>query len=226
LLAATQATTQRAYLETMLAKQQRRFSKFGMYQDPDFPLAYDAFPRMWMEDMLADGAYDAGKERAAIERFLALGSFSSLLLMSPSGEWPCGGRSAHHQRDEAENAVIGEINAARWKARGRDDIAAAFKRMARLGLRSMFRWQRPSGEMWIVKNFAEPASRFGFEGYSFNSQYNLLPMAMLAIAYERADDSIPERPIPAEYATYVFDVRDPFTKVCAAAGGYYVLIDT
>jgi hypothetical protein len=226
LVAATQATTQRAYLDTMLAKQQRRFSKFGMYQDPDFPLAYDAFPRMWMQDMLADGAYEDGKERDAVDKFLGLGSFSSLLLMSPSGEWPCGGRSAHHQWNEAENAVIGEINAAKWKARGRDDIAGVFKRMARMGLKSMFRWRRPSGEMWIVKNFAPPATRFGFEGYSFNSQYNLLPMAMLAIAYERADESISERPIPSEYSSYVFDLRDPFTKVVAACGGYYVEIDT
>src|SRR5206468_3852052 len=58
------------------------------------------------------------------------------------------------------------------------------------------------------------------------SQYNLLPMAMLAIAYERADDSIAERPLPSEFGSYVFDLRDPFHKVCAASGGYYVLIDT
>jgi hypothetical protein len=90
----------------------------------------------------------------------------------------------------------------------------------------MLRWQRPSGEMWIVKNFAEPSKRFGFEGYSFNSQYNLLPMAMLCIAYERADESVEERPLPSEYGTYVFDLSDVFTKVCAASGGYYVLIDT
>jgi hypothetical protein len=209
----------------MLARQQTHFTRFGMYHDANVPLAYDAFPRLWLEDMTADGAYE-GPEREKLEAMLALGSFSSLLLISPQGEWACGGRSGHHQWNEAENAVIGEINAARWKAAGRDDIAGAFKRMARMCLKSMKRWQRPSGEMWIVKNFAEPATQFGFEGYSFNSQYNLLPMAMLAIAYERADESIEERAMPSEYATYVFDVRDPFTKVCAASGGYYVLIDT
>jgi hypothetical protein len=225
LVATTQMAGQQAYLDEMLKRQQKYFTKFGMYEDANYPLAYDAFPRLWMEDMTADGAY-AGPERDAVERFLALGSFSSMLLMSPSGEWPCGGRSAHHQWNEAENAVIAEINAARWKARGRDDIAGSFKRIARLGLRSMFRWQRPSGELWIVKNFGEPADRLGFEGYGFNSQYNLLPMAMLCIAYERADESIDERPIPSEYSTYVFDAHEGFTTVVAASGGYYALINT
>ena len=225
LVATTQMAAQQDYLDRMLGMQQAHFTRFGMYHDANLPLAYDAFPRLWLEDMTADGAY-TGPERDELEQTLALGSFSSLLLISPQGEWPCGGRSAQHQWNEAENAVIGEINAARWKAAGRDDLAGAFKRMARMCLKSMKRWQRPSGEMWIVKNFAEPQSRFGFEGYSFNSQYNLLPMAMLAIAYERADESIEEKPLPSEYATYVFDLRDPFTKVVAAAGGYYVLIDT
>src|SRR5262249_24941282 len=128
--------------------------------------------------------------------------------------------------NEAENAVICEINAKYWKERGRADLAGAFKRSAHLGLMSMKRWQRPSGGMWIVKNFAEPARRFGFEGYSFNSQYNPLPMEMLAIAYERADESIEERPIPSEVGGYVFDLREVFHKVIAAAGGYYVEIDT
>src|SRR5688500_20360213 len=35
-----------------------------------------------------------------------------------------------------------------------------------------------------------PARRHGYEGYSFHSQYNLLAMAMLAIAYQRADETI------------------------------------
>ena len=225
LVADDQKDAQQKYLDEMLKRQQKRFTNFGMYEDPNVPLAYDAFPRMWLEEVVADGAYD-GPQREQLERFLTLGGLSSLLLLSPQGEWPSGGRSAHHQWNEAENAVIFELNAIKWKKAGRADVAASFKRAARMCLRSMMRWQRPSGEMWIVKNRAAPELRHGYEGYSFHSQYNLLPMGMLAIAYARADESIEEKPIPSEIGGYVFDVREKFHKVAAAAGGYYILIDT
>jgi hypothetical protein len=233
LVAADQIEAQRTYLETCLDNQMsQHFTKFGMYADPAAPLAYDAFPRFWLEDALedarAEGVTDAiGTERERkLEMFLAKGGFSSLLLISPTGEWPSGGRSAQHQWNEAANAAICEINANKWKRAGRADIAQAFKRAAHLCLTSMLRWQRPSGEMWIVKNFADPARRHGFEEYSFHSQYNLLPVAMLTIAYLRADDSIEEKPAPSESAGFVFDFRETFHHIAAACGGYYVLIDT
>jgi hypothetical protein len=225
LVATSQATSQPAYVERCLDIQEKRFTKFGMYTDPNMPLAYDAFPRLWMEDMMAEGAYD-GAHAQQIRDFLMLGGLSSLLMISPTGEWACGGRSAHHQWNEAENIVIFEINASKWHQLGRDDIAGAMKRSAHLAYESMKRWQRPSGEMWIVKNRAEPDTRLGYESYSSHSQYNLLPMAMLCIAYGRADDSIKERPAPCEVGGFVFDVRDKFHKVFANAGGMYVEIDT
>jgi hypothetical protein len=225
LLATTQATSQPAYVERCLDLQQKRFTQFGMYTDPNMPLAYDAFPRLWMEDMMADGAYE-GAHAQQIRDFLMLGGLSSLLILSPSGEWACGGRSAQHQWNEAENIVIFECNARKWHQLGRDDIAGAMKRSAHLAYESMKRWQRPSGELWIVKNRAEPETRLGYEAYSSHSQYNLLPMAMLCIAFERADDSIKERPAPCEVGGFVFDVRDKFHKVFANAGGMYVEIDT
>lgn len=225
LVAPDQRAAQLGYIERSLAHQERRLTKFGMYADPNVPLAYDAFPRLWMEDVFADGAY-TGAHQARWQEFLTLGGQSTLLLLSPSGEWACGGRSAHHQWNEAEVAVIAEINAVRWRTQGRPDVAGAFKRAAHLALTSMRRWRRPSGELWIVKNRADPVARHGFENYSFHSQYNLLPAAMLAIAYERADDTIPETSLPAETGAYVFDVRDTFHKICACAGGTYALIDT
>ncbi len=225
LVATSQATSQPAYIEKCLNIQQKRFTQFGMYTDPNVPLAYDAFPRLWMEDMMADGAYD-GAHAQQIRDFLMLGGLSSMLILSPTGEWASGGRSAQHQWNEAENIVIFEINARKWHSLGRDDIAGAMKRSAHLAYESMKRWQRPSGELWIVKNRAEPETRLGYEGYSSHSQYNLLPMAMLCIAFERADDSIKERPAPCEVGGFVFDVREKFHKVFANAGGMYVEIDT
>lgn len=225
LVAPDQLEAQMAYIERCLQNQQRVLTPFGMYFDANAPLAYDAFPRLWLDDMMADGAYN-GAHHARLLDFLTRGGLSTLLLLSPSGEWANGGRSAQHQWNEAEVAVISEVNARRWMAQNRPDIAGAFKRAAHLAYTSMLRWQRPSGELWIVKNFADPARRHGFEGYSFHSQYNLLAVAMLAIAHERADDSIAERPMPSEIGGYVFDVREQFHKVVACAGGTYVLIET
>lgn len=225
LVAPERDAAQAAYVERCLERQAARFTRFGMYEDPNAPLAYDAFPRLWLDDILADDAYH-GAHRSVVEEFLVNGGLSTLLLLSPSGEWACGGRSAHHQWNEAEVAVICEVNARRWQAGGRPDIAGAFKRAAHLALGSIRRWQRPSGELWIVKNRADPRERHGYEGYSFHSQYNLLAVAMLAIAYLRADETIAETPTPAETGGYVFDVRDTFHKICASAGGTYVLLDT
>lgn len=221
----SQLSGQMEYLETSLAGHLASFTRFGMYKDPGAPLAYDEFARIWLEEVMASGAYD-GKYAAEIRKFLQTGGLSSLLILSPTGEWPCGGRSACHNWNEAAAIVIFENNANLWKKLGRMDVAGAFKRAAHLSLMSLRRWQRPSGELWIIKNRADPAARFAYETYSEHTQYNLLPMAMLAMAYQRADDTIIERPAPAEVGGYVFDLRETFHKVVAAAGGYYALIDT
>lgn len=225
LVAQDQIAAQQAYVDNCFKQQLEHFTKMGMFSDPNVPLAYDAFPRLWMEDAIADGAYN-GAHREKIAENLTLGGLSTLLLFSPSGEWITGGRSSNHQWNEAEIAVIAECNAARWNAAGDKVLAGMFKRMAHLSLKSMKRWQRPSGELWVVKNFADPADRHGYESYSFHSQYNLLAVSILAIAHERADDSIVEQPIPSEYGQYVVDLRDPFHKIVAAAAGQYVVVDT
>lgn len=225
LVAPEQLKPQWDYLEERLADHAKSFTKFGLYADPGVPLAYDAFSRLWLDDLMANGAYD-GATAKKIDEFLRDGGLSTLLLLSPSGEWPSGGRSAHHNWCEAQIIAICEIHAKRWQRAGQPQIAGAFKRAARLALQSMQRWQRPSGELNIIKNRFEPEKRFAYEGYSNHSQYNLLPMAMLAIAYQHADESIQEQPVPSETSAYVFDMRDTFHKVVAAAGGYYIQIDT
>ncbi len=213
------------YLEKCLTGHMDRLHPLGLFEDPGVPMAYDAFTRLWLEDMNADNAYQ-GKLAAPIQDFLQQGGLSTLLLLSPSGEWIMGGRSALHNWTDLQITAICEINATWWKKQGREDVAGAFKRAAHLAFESAARWQRPSGELNIIKNRAEPEKRLAYEGYSNHSQYNLLPMAMLAIAYARADESIAEKPSPSEVGGYVFDARDKFHKIVAAAGGYYVAIDS
>jgi hypothetical protein len=225
LVSAEKLADERQYLEESIAGHLPRLTKFGMYEDPNAPLAYDAFGRLWLEEVFAARAYD-GPLAERLQKFLTDGGIVSLLLLSPTGEWASGGRSAFHQWNEAELAAICEMEAVRSKAAGQLEMAGSFKRAAHLAVQSIGRWKRPDGQLWIVKNRAAPTERLGFESYSYESQYNLLPMAMLGAAYRAADESIVERPTPSESGAYVLDLRETFHKIAAAAGGYYVLIDT
>ncbi len=212
------------YAEASFAGQGAHFdSKYGLYTEG--PTAYDHFPRLWVGDLIGRGY--TGPYAEELTEVLRRGAITSLFLQSPMGELPAGGRSAHHQWNEAEQCVTYEVFAARALAAGDTDLAAFYKRAARLALASMKRWVRPSGEMQIVKNWVDPSQNHGYETYSAHSQYNLLPMSMLAIAYEHAatTEHVAEKPAPADMGGYVLDLQD-LHKVVANAGGTYVEVET
>ena len=212
------------YVEKSLAAQIRVFnSPHGVYLEG--PMAYDHFPRLWLADLLADG-YD-GPYHAELAETLRRAALTSLFMQSPWGELPSGGRSAQHQWNEAEQCVTYEVFAARALQGGDEELAGVYKRAAHLALASMERWVRPSGEMQIVKNWVDPAKGHAYEGYSAHSQYNLLPMSMLAIAYERAasTENIAENPAPADIGGFVLNLPE-LHKVFANASGTYLEIDT
>ncbi len=217
-------TTDTSWMEIALDAQMKLWTAHGMYRDPHDPLAYDHFARYYVVNMLKNNY--AGQHAAVLGELMERGAWTSLFMQSPHGELPCGGRSAHHQWNEAEQAMTYEFYAGEFARRGDSAAAGAFKRAARLSLKSIARWQRPSGELWIVKNRFDPALRYGYEEYSFHSQYNLLTAAKLAIAYLRADDRIRERPCPAETGGFAFILQPAFHKVFANAGGMYLEIDT
>ncbi len=210
------------FVETSLKMQRPFFTDAGMYMDPNVPMAYDHFPRHYMAIMLARGYNGQDKDLAELMKRAA---WTSLLMQSPRGELPTGGRSAQHQWNEAQQCVTYEIFARRAQHEGDEISARAFKRAAHLALESVNRWIRPSGELNTVKNYFDPGWRHGFEGYSFHSQYNLLAASMLAIAWSFADDSIPEGKCPAEVGGFVIHLPR-FHKVIANAGGLYAEIDT
>lgn len=212
------------WIEASLDRHMAEFTPYGMYRDPDDPLAYDHFARYHIVQMLEHGY--AGRHAAALQALMERGVWTSLFMQSPHGEWPCGGRSAHHQWNEAEQAMTYEVYAHRFARRGDTVGAGACRRAARLALRSVSRWVRPSGELWIVKNHFDPALRHGYESYSFHSQYNLLAAAMLTVAYRHAQDRIQELPCPADIGGFVVSLQPAFHKVFANAGGMYVEIDT
>jgi hypothetical protein len=147
-------------------------------------------------------------------------------MQAPNGDAPCGGRSAHHQWNEAQQAVTFESWASRFARRGDTAAAGACKRAASQSLFAIGRWTRPSGELWVVKNRVDPAARHGYESYSFHSQYNLLTAAMLALAWTRADDGIAAAPCPATVGGFAFALQPAFHKVFASVEGCYLEIDT
>lgn len=212
------------YAAESFAAQGRHFtSPWGLYVEG--PLAYDHFPRIFLADVLARG-YN-GPYRAELSEALRRAAISSLFMQSPWGELPAGGRSAHHEWNEAQQCVTFEIYAAKAQNEGDPWLAGVYKRAAHLALSSMQRWVRPSGEMQIVKNWVDPAKRHGYENYSAHSQYNLLPMAMLATAFEYAGstESVPEKPAPADVGGFAIEIPE-LHKVFANAGGTYVELDT
>lgn len=217
-------STNNFYVTESWAAQGAHFmSPYGLYEEG--PMAYDHFPRIWVEDVLAQGY--SGSYSAEMSEAMDRAAITSLFMQSPWGELPDGGRSAQHQWNEAQQCVTYEIYAAKAKSSGNLMLAGAYKRAAHLALASMLRWVNADGAMQIVKNWMAPSMRFGYEGYSYYSQYNLLPMAMLATAYEYAvpTEDVPERPAPADTGGFVFQLNH-LHKVFANAGGTYVEIDT
>ncbi len=215
--------TDPAFVNRYLKLQLPKFTSEGLYRDPNVPMVYDHFPRHFLAAILHRG-YE-GEYREELTELLERAAWTSLLMQSPIGELPAGGRSAQHQWNEAQQSVTYEIWATRKQREGDTVAAQAHKRAAHLALQSIRRWIRPSGELWIVKNRFDPAARHGYERYSFHSQYNLLAASMLASAWLFSDDAIAEGPSPAEVGGFVMQLPE-FHKVIANASGLYLELDT
>jgi hypothetical protein len=211
------------FVEQSLSQQMGNFTSSGLYQDPNTPMAYDHFPRHFLAVLLESGYQ--GNYAEMLNELIERGALTSLLMQSPLGELPTGGRSAQHQWNEAEQCVTYELAAVRAHRKNMEGLAGAYKRAAKLSFDSINRWKRPSGELWIVKNHFDPASRVGFESYSFHSQYNLLSASMLALAWVFADDSEKESEAPAEKGGFVIHLPE-FHKIIANIRGLYLEIDT
>ncbi|EDQ87592.1 uncharacterized protein MONBRDRAFT_33248 [Monosiga brevicollis MX1] len=187
------------------------------------PMPYDHFPRKYITIMLAYGY--AAENASWYWEFNRRGAWTSLVLQSPWGELPTGGRSSQHQWNEAVSTVTFEFWASRLKAENQTTAASLFRRAAALSVKSLQRWQRDSGELNIVKNRFDPSLRHGYEGYSYFSQYNLLPASMLATAVKLANFQIPERPALSETGGFAFQLQS-LNKVISNVGGLYVESET
>ncbi len=189
---------------------------------------YDTFPVSGYLTVLLREGYN-GTFAPFLRELTRRAALSHLLMQSPWGEIPTGGRSSQHQWNEAVSALAYEIFASQAKADGDDSLACVFKRAAHLSLESVARWQRTSGpykgSLSIIKNRFDPSLRWGYEGYSFLTNYNNLPVAMLSAAFLYADDTIDECSAPADVGGFVIELPEHHL-VIANAGGVYVEIET
>jgi len=223
ILAGVGGNIARQFIAEYLPRHLQYFTCYGMYRDPNDPLAYDAFARVWIGDMLFNG-YD-GPCRNHLLDYLDRGAWTSMFMQSPTGEFPAGGRSGGHQWNEAQLVALFEMMACSHKQSGDLTSAGACKRSAHLAFQSIKRWIRPEGDLWIVKNRFDPGRRFGFESYSFHSQYNLLTAALLSLAFISADDSILEWTPPSEAGGFAFFLKQAFHKLFMNCSGLYLEAD-
>ena len=213
-----------AYVEACLKAQKKHFNKEGMYNENGNPLPYDHFSRYYLAGMLVKGY--RGEQYKSYSAILKTAAWVSLFMQSPFGEMPTGYRSSHHIWNEAEQAVTFEIYATHYAKQGRKQEAEVFKRAAHLSLASIKQWIRPDGSGYIVKNRYPITAKHGYERYSVHACYNMLACSMLAQAWEFSDDSVVERPAPADIGGFVVPILEPFHKVFANAGGNYIEYDT
>jgi len=212
------------YVDTCLKSQLSHFTDYGMYNEGGNPFPYDLFPRQYISGMLALGYH--GKFFEKYGEMATKGAWMSLFLQSPFGELPTGFRSSHHIWNEAEQCVVFEIFASQYAKNGEREKAGAFKRAAMLSLESINSWLRPDGSGYIVKNKYPIEARHGYEVYSVHACYNMMATSMLAQAWQFSDDTIEEKPAPADLGGYVLPVIVPFHKIFASAGQTYLEYDT
>ncbi|XP_065828599.1 uncharacterized protein [Oscarella lobularis] len=222
-------TNSTEWLQLVLNDQMKHFTANGQYQDRSGydsylnPIPYDHYPRKYLAVMMEMG-YNLSYSDA-LPTLLRRGAWVSLLMQSPWGEMPTGGRSSQHQWNEAVQTVTYELFASKFAKDGDMVTAGAFKRAAHLALGSLRRWRMRNGALYIVKNRFDPKLRHGYETYSYFSNYNLVPAGMLATAILYCNDSIAEGSTPAEVGGFVFDIPE-FHKIFVNVGGMYLEYET
>ena len=217
------AGSSREWVQEYLEYQLRSHAdlEWGLYRDPSCPLPYDLFPR----HHLGYAALAVPGLPETLTSWLERGEWTSALTQTGSGGIPPGWRSSEHLWNDAALVALAECAARRHASAGRPVTAGLFRRVAALAFRSMLHWQRPSGELHVVKNHYEPDVRWGFEGYSFHSNYGLYPAAMLATAVLFGDCETSEAPAPVETGSYVIRYPDAFHKVVAVHEGLTLAFD-
>ena len=216
-------TDAREYIERHLARQMEYFDENGMYMDPNCPMLYDAATRVHLQLLLRFG-YN-GEYRDRIDRYLKKAGMFSLRMQSAAFEFPFGGRSNQFLFNEAYQAAVFEYEACRYHNLGDMETAGQFKRAAALGMRAIDRWLAGKSGRHI-KNFYPADSGHGCENYGYYGKYMISLGCFSYLASLFCEDSIEERPCPAETGGYVLATSSAFHKIFANCCGKSVEIET
>ncbi len=208
-----------------------RFTSLGLYQDgplnmPNCPFAYDIVTRYHLTLMQLAGY--AGETADVVKDLLWRGARSSLLMLSPLGEWPTRGRSSQHQWNEATAALIFTVQAIREAKQGQSKLAGAFRQAADLTWEAIERWQTEAGDLHIVRNYYTPEQRHGYEVYTNHTCYNLWTAAALAYAIDYGEEleSITPYPTPALCTSYTLETDGWFQTILSGVAGQQLVWHT
>jgi len=215
------------WIDATLEGEMGQWTAHGMYRDPGDPVTYDLTVRQCLVMMLEHGY--AGRFARWARETLRTGALATLLMVSPTGIVPFGGRSAQYHMQEAMLAYLAEWQARQEAARGDLRLAGALRRMALAGAQAASRWllREPYA---VTKNLMADEPFFGQDGFgagqNAHSGYGLLAANLFAGAWYLADGAIEPRPMPADLGGYALHLPDAFFRVFATAGGYHIEIDT
>ena len=200
------------------------FTSHGLYRDPNDPCLYDLSVRQNVSELLQYG-YD-GPWADTLNELTRRGGLTMLLMLSPNGWAPYGGRSNLFVHNEAMVAYVAEFEAKRWRDLGHARIAGAFKHVARRAAMAAepYLFDVP---LRSTKNRFDPSTKYGRDtSYGEYAVYSLLAASLFARAYLVADDSIPEAAAPVGSRGTLLHLYPEFHRTFAACGDTQVQMDT
>jgi hypothetical protein len=216
-----------AFIDKYLKPQMTRFTREGLYRDPNLPAAYDLAARQQLSGLL-DAGYD-GEWKEFLDSQLRKGAQTMLFMQSTTGGTSSGGRSNQIIWNDLTYAYLCEREAARYAKEGDLAWAGTFKRAARKALQSILRWIEDPVEFRLLKNRFASELRNGWEFYAYYSTYSLYAAQIAASCFESADESIREQATPADLGGYVVPIES-FHRIYATTGpqqgSYHVVMDT
>ena len=215
----------RDWIARFIEKEMDWMTPHGLYRDPGDPSLYDLSVRQNFSELLHYG-YD-GPLAERLGEQLRRGGLTMLLMVSPNGWAPYGGRSNLFVHNEAMVAYIAEFEAQRWQRLAKPRVAGAFKQAARRAAVAARPFLCEMTPLRSLKNRFPASTKHGRDsGYGEYAVYSLLAASLFARAYIVADDSIPECPAPVGSRGTLLHLYPEFHRTFASCRDTQVQIDT